>query len=831
MRNKAKITLVVFIGMMMLGSVLPNVFAIYNKQSFEKEVLFEICDDEISVSITIGAYEIKNTDQGHEVTIEDFGHLLIPGKPNLPSRIFAIAIPPGSILSDVSFDYCEGIKLPGTYEIIPTSIPRVIGEEDLSIYELQKKEYEENYNSVYKSNSPYPNSVGEVVRTAGYRKYNLVDVRITPFIYSPLSGNLVYYSEVVVNIKYSFPDDFSYDDIMIDNVVDNQKIAAKLIVNYGQAKNWYPDEIGNRESYDYVIITIEELTSHITELVEWEENKGRNVNVVTTEWINSNRDGYDLAEKMRNFLIEKYSSKEWGIEYVCLIGNYEDVPMRLTAQNTGYGQPETDYYFAELSFEDSESWDANGNHLYGENSDPIDFYAEVNVGRIPWSDPEIVEHICEKSVAYEQNDDPSFKKNILLIGTFFWPDTDNAVLMELKVNSEDHPWMEDWTMTRMYEEDQSSYECDYDVSYGTVKTVWSEGTYAFVDWAGHGSPTACYEYYPSQPFVDTNTCNYLNDDYPAIIFADACSNSDTDYNNIGQMMMKQGAVGFLGSTKVAYGYHGWDDPYDGTSESLDYFFTTCCTSGNYTQGQAHQYALLEMYIHDLWYYQYYEAFEWGALWGNPDLGMVTTFYNKPPETPNQPDGPNELVEDKEYTFTTQTSDPEGEQIYYLFDWGDGTDSGWIGPYNSGTIAEESHIWFDPGEYNITVRAKDINGFESHWSDPLKINVLMGPIIDVVKLLGGFFKVSSTIKNRGETEATNIVWKITLDGGRIFKGKETTGTISSISPGDEVAITSDTILGFGQTLVKVTAEIPESSDIKSQKGMMYLIFININPAGD
>ena len=83
-----------------------------------------------------------------------------------------------------------------------------------------------------------------------------------------------------------------------------------------------------------------------------------------------------------------------------------------------------------------------------------------------------------------------------------------------------------------------------------------------MNYAGHGSPTACYEYYPSQPFVDTDTCNYLNDDYPSIMFAAACSNSDTDYDNIGQMMMKQGAIGFLGATKVAYGFYGWDDPYD-----------------------------------------------------------------------------------------------------------------------------------------------------------------------------------------------------------------------------------------------------------------------------
>ena len=30
------------------------------------------------------------------------------------------------------------------------------------------------------------------------------------------------------------------------------------------------------------------------------------------------------------------------------------------------------------------------------------------------------------------DNDPTFKKNILLLGAFFWPDTDNAVLMEMK---------------------------------------------------------------------------------------------------------------------------------------------------------------------------------------------------------------------------------------------------------------------------------------------------------------------------------------------------------------------------------------------------------------
>jgi len=716
----SKIVFGILVSMLMIGSVLTSATVVENDRYLKGgKNLFEIDDGEISVTIPIGNYEIKSTEQGDEIYVENFGSLLIPGKPNLPSKIFSIAIPPGAEFVDINFDVSDTIVLSGVYNVPPVNLPRVIGDEKQEVYTKDLKRYNENYNSVYGSNDPYPSSVVEFVKSAGYRKYNLVDVRVNPLTYYPLSGQLTYYPEITIQVSYAFPEGFSYEEIMVDNVAKTEQLAEKTIYNYDQAKKWYTsDDNGNRENYDYVIITLNSLTSKITSLVDWEEGKGKNVYVATTDWISSNYDGYDLAEKMRNFLRDKYPSESWGILYVCLIGDYEDVPMRRCAQSTGYGEPRTDFYFAELSKSDSESWDKNGNHQWGEDSDPIDFHAEINVGRIPWSDGTIVQSICEKSVAYEQNNDPTYKKNILLLGAFFWDDTDNAVLMEKKV---DQDWMADWTMTRLYEDAQSNYPCDYDLTYANVKNVWSDGTFAFVDWAGHGSATACYELYPSQPFVDTQTCISLDDNYPAIVFADACSNSDTDYDNIGQMMMKQGAIGFLGATQVAYGMPGWNNPYSGSSQSLDYFFTTCCTSGDYTQGEAHQWALLEMYTNNLWYYTYYETFQWGALWGNPDLTMGVV--SRPPETPSKPDGPGIWTIDIETTFSSSTTDPEGDGIYYLFDWGDGTESDWVGPYASGQTGEALHIWTKIGDYEVKVMAKDIYGVQSDWSEPATIAIL------------------------------------------------------------------------------------------------------------
>jgi len=696
----------------------------------------EIIDgNTITVIIPVGTYQIIRGEQGYEVTIENFGRLLIAGKPNLPSKIFSIAVPPSVTVQDVTFEAKDSIVIPGEYYVEPNSLPRVIGEEDPVLLERDQQQYHENYQSTYGVNDPYPASIGEIIGTGGYRKYNLIDVRINPMIYYPISGELLYHPEITVKVHYTPSDQASSEDIMIDNLPRTEQIAKEIIINYDQAQAWYPNLPNGRDQYNYVIITLDSLVSAVTPLVDGESAKGKSVNVVTTSWINNNYAGYDLAAKMREFLREKYPSGVWGIEDVCLIGGYSDVPMRRTAQNTGYGQPETDYYYAELSLPDSQSWDANGNHLYGENSDPIDFVAEVNVGRIPWSDPAIVQSICQKSIAFEQNTDVSYKKNILLLAAYFWSDTDNAVLMEYKTNPVNYPWMSNWTKTRLYEDAQSTYPCDYDLSYNNVKSVWSTGTYAFVNWAGHGSPTACYEYYPSQPFVSTDTCPYLNNNYSAIIFADACSNSDTDALNIGQAMLKQGGVGFLGATKVAYGKHAWDDPYDGSSQSLDCFFTARVTSGEYTQGAAHQWALRHMYVNNLWYYAKYEMFEWGALWGNPDLTMGLVTTSDPPATPSVPTGPTHGVLNMEYTFLTSTSDPNGDQIYYLFNWGDGTTSTWLGPYNSGTTVTASYAWSELGSYDIKVQAKDVNGALSDWSQPLTITIVLNDPPNIPTITG------------------------------------------------------------------------------------------------
>ena len=117
-------------------------------------------------------------------------------------------------------------------------------------------------------------------------------------------------------------------------------------------------------------------------------------------------------------------------------------------------------------------------------------------------------------------------------------------------------------------------------------------------------------------------------------------------------------------------------------------------------------------------------------WAVIPVGRVTTQPppNNPPDKPSL-FGPTSGNSGTEYTFSSNTSDLDGDQVYYQFDWDDGTTSYWQGPFVSGTLVEESHSWADKGIYSVRVKAKDDFSGESDWSDPLIMTITKNKAID------------------------------------------------------------------------------------------------------
>ena len=113
----------------------------------------------------------------------------------------------------------------------------------------------------------------------------------------------------------------------------------------------------------------------------------------------------------------------------------------------------------------------------------------------------------------------------------------------------------------------------------------------------------------------------------------------------------------------------------------------------------------------------------GVSWTNATYNFTTeALPNNPPNKPARPSGPSAGLILESFSYSSSTTDPEGDEIYYLFDWGDGTNSGWLGPYNSGQTVIDSHMWVFKGSYNIKVQARDEHGAVSVWSESLSIRM-------------------------------------------------------------------------------------------------------------
>jgi hypothetical protein len=201
----------------------------------------------------------------------------------------------------------------------------------------------------------------------------------------------------------------------------------------------------------------------------------------------------------------------------------------------------------------------------------------------------------------------------------------------------------------------------------------------------------------------------------------------------------------------------------------------------------------------------------------------TPSTNGAPNKPARPSGPTSGKVNVEYTYSGSTTDPNGDNIYYLFDWGDSSDSGWLGPYPSGYVIEANHSWDFGGTYNVKLKAKDATA-EGPWSDPLAVQIT-GPNIVLENVKGGLFKVSADIANSGDEPISNVNWKITLHGGA-FIGKETTGANLTIPANSSVKIQSGTILGFGSASILINAWVPDGPTAFIQKGSTIFLFLII-----
>jgi hypothetical protein len=132
-----------------------------------------------------------------------------------------------------------------------------------------------------------------------------------------------------------------------------------------------------------------------------------------------------------------------------------------------------------------------------------------------------------------------------------------------------------------------------------------------------------------------------------------------------------------------------------------------------------------------WLFNKNNVYDGGEAWRSNDSGMTWSIREDPPdwvgldycfitygldEPPTVPAivGPANGKAGRAYNYFFVALDTDRDEVYYFIDWGDNSNSSWIGPYSSGKLITESHTWSENGTYIIKAKARDNYGVESDW---------------------------------------------------------------------------------------------------------------------
>jgi hypothetical protein len=86
------------------------------------------------------------------------------------------------------------------------------------------------------------------------------------------------------------------------------------------------------------------------------------------------------------------------------------------------------------------------------------------------------------------------------------------------------------------------------------------------------------------------------------------------------------------------------------------------------------------------------------------------------------EGPENGIKNEQYEYTFKGTDEKDDDLFYFIDWGDDSNTGWIGPYASGKEITRSHSWGSEDTYVIDIKVKDNYDLEGDKSKELEVDI-------------------------------------------------------------------------------------------------------------
>lgn len=429
-----------------------------------------------------------------------------------------------------TFEFPRGTKITGI-SVIPSEIQTLQVEKRLrpvpSLEQIGKTivTVEDQIDAeIYDSDISYPQNWYYSTKGAGLNsdgeRVLFVSIHMYPVHYIPAKDMLEYVDEMRISIDYKEP----------------ETTTDPLIT-----------------TYDLVIITPSEFSDYLQPLVSHKNNHGMETNLILLEDIYSNFSGRDKAEQIKWFLT--YALDTWNIKYALLVGDINKLPIRSVKSYPWSGSHWGDYILSDLYYADIYdenfsfcSWDANNNSIFGEveyesgfqiqgnNTDNVDLYPDIGVGRIPCSTTDEIQTAVDKIINYENYayDQLWFKRIILAGGdTFPLSKMSAPFVYEGEITNEKvAQQLPDFTQIYLW-------SSKHNLHAWTFNRAINNGA-GFVTYAGHGFEHGWGTYRPNairsrmgilQPLYYTPFVKFLkNGDKLPIIFFDACLTAKLDFN-------------------------------------------------------------------------------------------------------------------------------------------------------------------------------------------------------------------------------------------------------------------------------------------------------------
>ncbi len=432
-------------------------------------------EEELDIHLTEGKIEVRKDNRYDIISYpEAINAIGKEGNPSLPVMFFTVVAPYNVSEAGVRIEKIEWQELPGKFYIYPIQPP-------VPLSYTHNRTFVQPNPEVYEHDILYPahpiafNGIGNC---GGFK---LTNIAFCPFRYFPRSRTLYFSSQVKIKITYTI-NNKSFRRTKWQNRTFTPLIMSMVINPEEVAMFSPPIRTGIKGSpylppgdYHEVYITSDELVPHFQEIVYWRTKQGIPCTTLTVADIITTYPGWDEPEKIRNFI--KDADTTWGSIYFTLAGDTAHMPTRILYNELG-ANLSTDLYFSDLD----STWDADGDHIYGEQEDSTacDWYSDVFVGRLSTTTEDHVNTFLWKIFTYEKNPPPGYLKKCLLPAAYLWYPYGADIVNDSIANCTPLDW-----------QDSKLYEMLGNVNHQITLDSLNAG-FGFVHYGGHGNWNGIY---------------------------------------------------------------------------------------------------------------------------------------------------------------------------------------------------------------------------------------------------------------------------------------------------------------------------------------------------